>query len=383
MLLKRSSGFFKQTKRFSYDDDGHLLEVRENSHVWKYDYDSNGNMVKLQFGSNEHQFTYDDWDQLVRYNQAVVAYDSLGRVVRNYKQQQFSYGSGSLLTKVILPRGGERNERTVRYFYDQQDRLVGRKDSGGNMTQYHYALPDRPLLVTHIYSPRKGKLTSLVYDDQDRLVYVKDNQDSYYVVCDQVLAPFLFFNPQGDLVKEVSRSPYGHVTYDSFPGLHVPIGIFGGLEDVDTGMLHIQEQDRRTVYDPFIGAYIVPDWESVGRNLHRPELLLLYRLRNNDPANLPYRRDMGDFARDQETTLDLLTRSFPLFSPHKVTEMVGFPLTPSLPASASSEQSSSLSLVTSSLVGFSQALSHPQSSLGHTPLVPPSAPPQSQLPVVS
>merc|ERR1719400_2448784 len=271
MLLKRSSGFFKQSKRYSYDDDGQLLEVRENSHVWKYDYDANGNMVKLLFGKNEHLFSYDDWDQLIRYNQAVLSYDSLGRIVKNYKQQQFSY-----------------------------------------------ARLEKPMLVTHVYNPREGKLTSLVYDDQDRLIYAQVNQDKYYVVCDQVLAPFLFFNTRGELVKEVSRSPYGHVTYDSFPSLHIPIGIFGGLEDEGTGLVHIQEESgRRTVYDPFVGAYLTPSWQKM--ELYRPELFLLYRIQANVPVNLLSRRSADDFRRQQKTTLSLLSQPFPLFSEEKTT----------------------------------------------------------------
>ena len=62
--------------RFSYDDDGQLLEVRENSHVWQYEYDTSGNMVKLGFGSSKHSFRYDENDVLVEYNGAKLAHDS-------------------------------------------------------------------------------------------------------------------------------------------------------------------------------------------------------------------------------------------------------------------------------------------------------------------
>ena len=357
MLLKRASGFFKQTKRYSYDDDGQLLEVRENSHVWKYDYDSNGNMIKLLFGKSDHLFSYDDWDQLIQYNQAVLAYDSLGRVVRNYKQQHFSYGSNSLLKK-ITQSAGTRREWSVKYFYDEQNRLIGRKDSGGNLTQYHYTRLDRPFLVTHVYTPREGKLSSLVYDEQDRLIYVQVNQDKYYVVCDQVLAPFLFFNPNGDLVKEVSRSPYGHVTYDSYPSLHIPIGIFGGLEDEATGLIHIQEPGKRTVYDPFVGSYLTPDWETMTQHLHQPELFLLYRIQGNDPANLRRRMLDSNFARSQEATMDILSQPFPLFNQQKLANMVTRQLFP--------ENGHSLSMVTSMFLEFTKALEHSNRLFEHT-----------------
>ena len=363
MLLKRSSGFFKQSKRYSYDDDGQLLEVRENSHVWKYDYDANGNMVKLLFGKNEHLFSYDDWDQLIRYNQAVLSYDSLGRIVKNYKQQQFSFGSNSLLTRVATARGS-RGNWAVRYFYDEQNRLVGRKDSGGNLTQFHYARLEKPMLVTHVYNPREGKLTSLVYDDQDRLIYAQVNQDKYYVVCDQVLAPFLFFNTEGELVKEVSRSPYGHVTYDSFPSLHIPIGIFGGLEDEGTGLVHIQEESgRRTVYDPFVGAFLTPSWQKMEDQLYRPELFLLYRIQANDPVNLLSRRSADDFRRQQKTTLSLLSHPFPLFSEEKTLTMVGLPSSQSF---LDHEMIPGLSFATSRQLGLARALEFPRAALTPT-----------------
>ena len=120
MLLKRSTGYFKQTKRFSYDDDGQILEVKENNHVWKYEYDPNGNMLKLVFGSSVHQFEYNENDQIVRYNQAKIIYDNAGRIVSHYNKMQFSYGSGNLLREVILPQSGSRK---INYFYDHMDRL--------------------------------------------------------------------------------------------------------------------------------------------------------------------------------------------------------------------------------------------------------------------
>ena len=122
MLLKRSAGYFKQTKRYIYDDDGQILEVKENNHVWKYEYDPNGNMVKLVFGNSQHDFDYNENDQLVRYNQAKLVYDSLGRMVGHHKKMQFSYGSGNLLSEVILP-GAQAGSRKINYFYDHMDRL--------------------------------------------------------------------------------------------------------------------------------------------------------------------------------------------------------------------------------------------------------------------
>ena len=53
---------------------------------------------------------------------------------------------------------------------------MGRKDSYGNITQYFYTIPDKPFLVSQVYQPRESRITSLVYDHQDKLIFVKINQ---------------------------------------------------------------------------------------------------------------------------------------------------------------------------------------------------------------
>ena len=53
---------------------------------------------------------------------------------------------------------------------------MGRRDSSGNLSQFHYARPDRPYLVTQVFHPRESSITNLVYDHQDKLILVKINQ---------------------------------------------------------------------------------------------------------------------------------------------------------------------------------------------------------------
>ena len=48
-------------------------------------------------------------------------------------------------------------------------------------------------------------------------------------------------------------------------------------------MLHIQQEERRAVYDPFMGSFLTPDWLHSRKNIHQPEMFLLYRINGNDP----------------------------------------------------------------------------------------------------
>ena len=205
-----------QTKQFGYDDDGQLLEVVENQQRWQYQYDPNGNMLKLLFGKKQHLFTYNDRDQVNKlaigyrlrrildgnhlqvesYNKAEFTYDSVGQTVRTYSGLELEWGTGGRLAAVTVGRTGAR----IQYYYDQLDRLVARRDSDGNTTQvthwcllnccvvmlcvqYYYSLPDRPYLVTQVYrASGQHRLTGLVWDDTDKLLFVKTAGQSLYVV---------------------------------------------------------------------------------------------------------------------------------------------------------------------------------------------------------
>ena len=130
--------------------------------------------------------------------------------------------------------------------------MVGRTDSTGAVTQYFYADQARPHLVTHAFKPREGALTSMVYDNQDRLIFAQvdsaagnsaastDQTQTYYVVTDKTGSPVRFYTTLGTLVRRVTRLPYGHVTEDTNPNLGVPLGYGGAIYDPEAKLLHFQ-----------------------------------------------------------------------------------------------------------------------------------------------
>ena len=73
--------------------------------------------------------------------------------------------------------------------------------------------------------------------------------------CDHLGTPRLFVGPDGRVIKEVVRSSFGKIIYDSLPCLFVPIGFCGGLEDRDTHLIRFNWRD----YDPRIGRFMSPD----------------------------------------------------------------------------------------------------------------------------
>lgn len=53
----------------------------------------------------------------------------------------------------------------------------------------------------------------------------------YYVATDQCGTPVMIFNQYGEGIREIMRSPYGHIVYDSNPYLYLPVDFCGGLLD--------------------------------------------------------------------------------------------------------------------------------------------------------
>lgn len=115
-------------------------------------------------------------------------------------------------------------------------------------------------------------------------MHVQILRHRYYVATgDKCGTPSVVFSQHGELVRELVRSPYGHVVYDSNPYLYMPIDWCGGIADPATGQVHVRG-DR--IYDPLIGQWLNPEWKRATQMSYQPENVHLYRLPGNDPINI-------------------------------------------------------------------------------------------------
>lgn len=92
----------------------------------------------------------------------------------------------------------------------------------------------------------------------------------------------MIFNQYGEGIREIMRSPYGHIVYDSNPYLYLPIDFCGGLLDQVTSLVHMK---NGKIYDPLIGQWMSPLWENAAERVASPTHLHLYRFNGNDPIN--------------------------------------------------------------------------------------------------
>lgn len=284
---------YTNVKNYTWDCDGQLVGV-EAQEPWGFRYDDNGNLLSLTYRGNTIPMEYNAQDRIVKFGEGQYKYDARGLVAQNAREERFHYN-----TQGLLVRASKRGRFDVRYYYDHLKRLTTRKDNFGNVTQFFYTNQQRPYEVSQIYSPRDGKLMSLTYDDVGHLIYAQVYRHKYYVATDQSGTPLMLFNQYGEGIREIMRSPFGHIVYDSNPYLYLPIDFCGGILDQVTTLVHMG--DGR-VYDPLIGQWMSPDWQRVAERIITPTRLHLYRFNGNDPINVGHERHYPeDFAAWMKT----------------------------------------------------------------------------------
>ncbi|XP_066154380.1 teneurin-m isoform X3 [Euwallacea fornicatus] len=261
--------------RIDYNSDGHVLEVIGSSN-WKYVYDENGNIQSIIKEKEKTTLAYDSGDRVVQYGDVEFnSYDNSGFVVRRGEQKYRFNPKGQLV------HAFERDKFQTWYFYDEKSRLIAWNDDKGNITQFFYANPSTPDLVTHLHLPKTGRTFRFLYDTRDVLITVETLEQRFYVASDQNGSPLALFDINGNLIKEVRRTPFGNIILDSNPDFYLPVDFHGGIYDPNTKLVYI----KKRFYDPIVGQWVTPAWEKLASKLTTPTDIFIYRFQNNDPIN--------------------------------------------------------------------------------------------------
>ncbi|XP_054085510.1 teneurin-m isoform X2 [Zeugodacus cucurbitae] len=269
--LGRSTSFDK----INYNADGHVIEVLGTNN-WKYLYDENGNTVGIVDQGEKINLSYDIGDRVIQVGEIEFNnYDARGFVVRR-GEQKYRYNNRGQLIHAF-----ERDRFQSWYYYDDRSRLIAWHDSKGNVTQYYYANPRTPKLLTHVHFPKVGKTLRFFYDDRDMLIAVENGDQRYYVATDQNGSPLAFFDPNGIIIKDIRRTPFGRIIKDTNPDFFIPIDFHGGLLDPNTKLIYTEGRH----YDPTVGQWMTPKWETLATEMSNPTDVFIYRYHNNDPVN--------------------------------------------------------------------------------------------------
>ncbi|KAJ8984541.1 hypothetical protein NQ317_006827 [Molorchus minor] len=261
--------------RITYNSDGHVLEVVGTSN-WKYVYDENGNIIGVIKEKEKISLGYDSGDRVVQYGDVEFnSYDSHGFVVRR-GEQKYRYNSRGQLVHAF-----ERDKFQTWYYYDDRGRLVAWNDDKGNVTQYLYTNPSTPDLVTHLHFPKSGRTFRFLYDSRDIIITVETSEQRFYVASDQNGSPLALFDINGNLIKEIRRTPFGNIILDTNPDFYLPVDFHGGILDPNSKLIYIGKR----LYDPVVGQWMTPAWEQLAMKLTTPTDVFIYRFHNNDPIN--------------------------------------------------------------------------------------------------
>jgi teneurin len=261
--------------KVNYNADGHVMEV-VGTNNWKYLYDENGNTVSIMEQGDKTNLGYDTGDRVVQVGDVEFnTYDARGYVVRR-GEQKYRYNNRGQLIHAF-----ERDKFHTWYFYDDHDRLVAWYDDKGNVTQYFYANINAPRLITHAHFPKDSRTFRYLYDDRDMLVAVETVDQRFYVATDQNGSPMAFFDINGNIEKEVRRTPFGRIIKDSNPNFYVPVDFHGGIIDPNSKLIYMESR----LYDPSVGQWLTPSWEQLATEMSLPTDVFIYRFHNNDPVN--------------------------------------------------------------------------------------------------
>ncbi|CAH2062764.1 unnamed protein product, partial [Iphiclides podalirius] len=289
---KMMIGDTTSNERISYNYDGHLMEVVGSEDDWKYVYDENGNIIGVIEHGEKRYLGYDIGDRVVQYGDLEFSsYDGRGFVIRR-GEQKYRYNSRGQFVHAF-----ERDKFQMWYYYDDRNRLVAWKDDKNNITQFFYTNPQTPNLITHMHYPKAEKTVRFLYDQRDFLTCIETEEQRFYVATDHNGSPLVVFDVNGEIVKEVKRSPFGKIVKDTNPGFYVPVDFHGGLLEYNTNLVYL---DNR-LYDPVVGQWMTPSWEHLATKLSLPTDIFIYRFNNNDPINknqnVPYMTNLASWLQ--------------------------------------------------------------------------------------
>ncbi|XP_039745810.1 teneurin-m isoform X3 [Pararge aegeria] len=289
---KMMIGDTSSNERVSYNYDGHLMEVVGSEDDWKYVFDENGNIIGIIEHGDKRYLGYDIGDRVVQYGDIEFSsYDGRGFVIRR-GEQKYRYNSRGQFVHAF-----ERDKFQMWYFYDDRNRLVAWKDDKDNITQFFYTNPQTPNLITHMHYPKSEKTIRFLYDQRDFLTCIETEDQRFYVATDHNGSPLVIFDVNGEIIKEIKRSPFGKIVKDTNPGFYLPVDFQGGIFDYNTNLVYLENR----LYDPVVGQWMTPSWEHLATKLSLPTDIFIYRFRNNDPINrdqnVPYMTSLSSWLQ--------------------------------------------------------------------------------------
>lgn len=238
------------TFHFTWDANGRLAAVeRDGVAVEQYAWDPNGN--RTSSGLPAVAATYDAQDRQLTHGNASFNWTVNGELESKTTAAgvtRYGYDGLGRLVRTELPGG-----RVVEYVMDSNGRRIAKKVDGQVAAKWVWESQFQPLAE---YDDQ-GNLTSrFVYGTRLNVPdLILRNGTTWRLITDQVGSVRLVVNADtGEVAQEREYDAWGRVLRDTAPGFQ-PFGFAGGLEDLDTGLVHFGARE----YDPETGRWTSKD----------------------------------------------------------------------------------------------------------------------------
>jgi RHS repeat-associated protein len=250
------------TSSYTYDEDGQLTSTTVDGATTTYAYDVDGNPTTGPSGTA----TFDAGGRATTVDGVTRTYDGNGRL-SGRGADTFTWSPFGELRSVTV------DGQTVAYSNDALGRRT-RRTLGAATTEYLYADPGNPYRLTG-WRGADGVLATVLYDDDGIPVAIRREATTWYVGADHLGTIKVISDASGAVVKERTYDPWGRLVTDSAPGIELPLGFAGGVEDPLTGLVRFGARD----YDPTAGTWTAPDPARFAGGFG------LYAYAGNDPVN--------------------------------------------------------------------------------------------------
>eukprot|EP00092_Neocalanus_flemingeri_P004286 GFUD01004606.1.p1 GENE.GFUD01004606.1~~GFUD01004606.1.p1 ORF type:complete len:1732 (+),score=434.73 GFUD01004606.1:748-5196(+) len=297
---------------YSYTKSSRIETVKSPQISWMYTYDKNGNFINVDFGIGNTSFVYEDGERVSVGGFNEVKYANTGNLVQR-SGYQFVYNDLEQLTGIRY-----KDTKRKEIHYDMQGRPVLIKDhESGDSITIVYAMESSPWLVTHYHVSKRKTLNKLTYDNHDNLIAIEDKEDILIVISDNMGTPQTVFNKKGEIIKQLTMSPFGTVLDDTNEDLIMCVGFHGGIDLQETGIILIKGRP----YDSILGTWMVPSVENI---VNFPEKIDAseihsYRFNKNDPINMNTKNYLNTLSEWLEFfDYDMEKMSTPILNPMKM-----------------------------------------------------------------
>ncbi|VDM44506.1 unnamed protein product [Toxocara canis] len=254
----------RPAEKRAYNIDGQLaqLTMGENENRrWTLHYDLDGRLKAI----NDRKLSLAAGGVPQRHDQVMYEVDGNGWTVRR-GDVRFEIDALGRVRHVIQP------SLDVEYGYDELSRVIWRRVGDESLQRFFYAYPHAPHLISHFISSSDEAVSMVIYDEDGLPISMHRSGSTYAIVSDADRSVRFIFGPDGALVKEVVRDPFGSTILDTDPTFYFPLGYLSEFDDPLAGIVIIGADARPL--DTLIGRFMStpPSFASVNLDTFSPEL---------------------------------------------------------------------------------------------------------------